>query len=217
MGVTKKMLAEQALRIIQGGSIRDDVEIDIREIMMNIEQERNRLIKQELFQSMQMGEYNINGNFISTYVVSVNEDNNKRMKYSNIPVTPISLPNDMGLFQVSFEKDQLNTFVRMANGSLGLYNNLASSKLLNRIGFVESGLTSSCATGASGVRIYYNQNMSDCSNTVLVKVVATSESIQENEPFPIAPEMQSLIIRSVVELYSVMRNAVADEQNDNVE
>ena len=58
MGVTKKQLAEQALRIIQGGSVRDDAEIDIREIMMNIEQERDKLIKIELFQSISMGEYN---------------------------------------------------------------------------------------------------------------------------------------------------------------
>ena len=42
MGVTKKQLAEQALRIIQGGSVRDDSQLDIREIMMNIEQEKKQ-------------------------------------------------------------------------------------------------------------------------------------------------------------------------------
>ena len=34
MAITKRKLAEQALRIIQGGAIRDDAEIDIREVMM---------------------------------------------------------------------------------------------------------------------------------------------------------------------------------------
>ena len=108
MAVTKKMLAEQVLRIIQGGSIRDDAEIDIREIMLSVEQERDRLIKQELFQSMQMGEYNINGSFISSYKVPVKEEEDTGLFYSEVPVTPISLPNDMGLFQVSFMKDQIN-------------------------------------------------------------------------------------------------------------
>ena len=216
MATTKKMLAEQALRIIQGGSIRDDSQIDIREIMMNIEQERDKLIKQDLFQSMQMGEYNINGTFISTYVVPILTDTQKDMNYSDVPVAPISLPNDMGMFQVSFVQDQFNVFVRMSNGALGLYNGLPSNKLLGRVGyFIESSLNYDCET-ASGTRIYYNNNM-DCAKEVLLKVVATSEDIGENEPFPIAPEMESLIIRSVVELYAIMRNAVSDEQNDNIE
>lgn len=217
MATTKRMLGEQALRIIQGGAVRDDAEIDIREIMMNIEQERDKLIKQDLFQSMQMGEYNINGSFISTYVVSVSNDSVKKMKYSDIPVTPISLPNDMGLFQVSFVEDQYNSFIRMSNGALGLYNGLSSNKLLGRIGyFVESSLNIDCNT-ASGVRVYYNDAMISCKKNVLIKVVATSGDIGEDDPFPIAPEMESLIIRSVVELYSVMRNALSDEQNDNIE
>tara|TARA_R100001594_G_scaffold8109_5_gene21305 strand:- start:20065 stop:20718 length:654 start_codon:yes stop_codon:yes gene_type:complete len=217
MAITKKKLAEQALRIIQGGSVRDDSEIDIREIMMNIEQERDRLIKAELFQSISMGEYNINGAFISTYVSSISDDIEKDMKYSNIPVTPMSLPNDLGMFQVSFEKDQFNTFVRIPNGATGLYNNLNSSRLLGRIGyFVESSLNSTCES-SSGTRVYYTNMPKDCTKSVLLKVVATSENIGEDDPFPIAPEMESQIIRSVVELYSVMRQALADESNDNVE
>ena len=93
---------------------------------MNIEQERDRLIKADLYQSISMGEYNINGSFISTHVSSISFDEEKNMKYSDIPVTPISLPNDLGMFQVSFEKDQFNTFVRIPNGATGLYNNLNS-------------------------------------------------------------------------------------------
>ena len=41
---TKKSIAEQALRIIQGGNISDDVDIDIRELILFIEQERDALI-----------------------------------------------------------------------------------------------------------------------------------------------------------------------------
>ena len=39
---TKKSLAEQALRVIQGGSVSDDADIDIREIMLFIEQEKEK-------------------------------------------------------------------------------------------------------------------------------------------------------------------------------
>ena len=216
MAITKKQLAEQTLRIIQGGSVRDDAEIDIREIMMNIEQERDKLIKVDLFQSISMGEYNVNGSFISTYIADIKNDEEKDLKYSDVPVTPISLPNDIGMFQISYVQDQFNTFVRIPNGAMGLYNGLNSGKLLGRVGyFVESSLNYSNDI-ASGTRVYYN-NIPDCDKDVLLKVVATSGDIGEDEPFPIAPEMESTIIRSVVELYSVMRQALSDESNDNIE
>ena len=209
MAITKKILAEQAFRIIQGGSVRDDADIDIRELMLAVEQERDRLIKVELFQYLQMGDYNINGSFISTYIVPI---------YSDVPVTPISLPHDMGLYQVSHIQDQYNTFVRMHNGALGLYNGLPSANLLGRKGYwVESALNFACDDNASGTRIYYNNNVEHCDKGILLKVVATSGDIKEDEPFPIAPEMESTIVRSVVELYSVMKNALADEQNDNID
>lgn len=218
MAITKKILAEQAFRIIQGGSVRDDADMDIRELMLAVEQERDKLIKMELFQYLQMGDYNINGSFISTYIVPIYTDTVKDLQYSDVPVTPISLPHDMGLYQVSHIQDQHNTFVRMHNGALGLYNGLPSANLLGRKGYwVEAALNFACDDNSSGTRIYYNDNVEHCDKGILLKVVATSGDIKEDEPFPIAPEMESTIVRSVVELYTVMKNALADEQNDNID
>ena len=59
--------------------------------------------------------------------------------------------------------------------------------------------------------------MKNCDKKVLAKIVTVSEDIDPDDIFPITPEMQSMIIRNVVELYSVMRNAISDEQNDNIE
>ena len=47
MAITKRKLAEQALRIIQGGAIRDDSEIDIREII-KVKEYIFRLIVKEI-------------------------------------------------------------------------------------------------------------------------------------------------------------------------
>ena len=219
MIITKRKLAEQALRIIQGGAIRDDSEIDIREVMMNIEQERDKLVRQELFQLLQMGEGYISGSFITSYNVSVETDNIKDMCFSKIPVTPLSLPNDMGIVQVSFIQDQYNPFVRMSTGQLGLYHGMPSEEAFGRIGFfIENSLEFS-QESTQGTKIFYNKGMKkkDCDKEILIKVVAVSEDIEPDDVFPVAPEMQAVIIRNVVELYSVMRNAVADEQNDNIE
>ena len=219
MVITKRKLAEQALRIIQGGAIRDDAEIDIREVMMNIEQERDKLVRQELFQLLQMGENYISGSFVTSYNVSVETDNVKDMYFSKIPVTPLSLPNDMGVVQVSFIQDQYNPFIRMNTGQLGLYHGMPSESALGKVGFfIENSLEFSQET-SQGTKIFYNKGMKkkDCNKEILVKVVTVSEDIAPDDIFPVSPEMQAVIVRNVVELYSVMRNAIADEQNDNIE
>ena len=64
---TKKSLAEQTLRIIQGGNISDDVDIDIREIMLFIEQERDALIKGSIFNFKKIGVHEVIGDFLSSY------------------------------------------------------------------------------------------------------------------------------------------------------
>ena len=44
---TKKKIAEQILRIVQGGNVSDDSSIDIREVMALIDQERDSIIKRD--------------------------------------------------------------------------------------------------------------------------------------------------------------------------
>ena len=221
MAITKRKLAEQALRIIQGGAIRDDAEIDIREVMMNIEQERDKLVRQEIFESLQItgsyGATSVNGSFVTSYIVDVETDNVKDMKFSKLPVTPISLPSDMGVVQASFVQDQYKPFMRLSTGQLGLYSGMPSEAALGRIGFfVENSLQFS-QESSQGTKIFYNKGMKNCKKQVLVKVVTVSEDIAPDDIFPVTPEMQSIIIRNVVELYSIMRNAMSDEQNDNIE
>lgn len=48
MPTTKRILAEQCMRILSGGYVTKDTEFDIREIMLAVEQARDRLVKQEV-------------------------------------------------------------------------------------------------------------------------------------------------------------------------
>ena len=101
MATTKAKLAEQVLRIIQGGSISDDSDIDTREIILHIEQERDRLIKQMILLNFKMGEHEINGNYLSSYQENVFNDTERGKKYVKVPYMPIDLPNDGGFFSLS--------------------------------------------------------------------------------------------------------------------
>lgn len=207
MATTKLQIAEQILRIINAGDVTADSKYDIREIILAVEQERDRLVRLRLFESLQMGEMIVAGDVISSFDnVLIKNDSVKDMLYSDLPGNPLSLPNDYGVWQVSYQKNQKNAFIRMPNGSMGLYNGLLSSNLGGREGyFVE------------GNKIYYNDNVSNCcGHKVLIKMVLNSGSIANDVLFPIPADIQSEVIRNVVQLFVQSKGLPHDEQNDNI-
>tara|TARA_R100001079_G_scaffold111024_1_gene88982 strand:+ start:421 stop:1044 length:624 start_codon:yes stop_codon:yes gene_type:complete len=207
MATTKLQIAEQILRIINAGDVTADSKYDIREIILAVEQERDRLVRLRLFESLQMGEMIVAGDVISSFDnVLIKNDSVKDMLYSDLPGNPLSLPNDYGVWQVSYQKNQKSAFIRMPNGSIGLYNGLLSSNLGGREGyFVE------------GNRIYYNDNVSNCcGHKVLIKMVLNSGSIANDVLFPIPADIQSEVIKNVVQLFVQSKGLPHDEQNDNI-
>ena len=207
MATTKIKISEQILRLLKSGDVTSDNDIDIREIILAVEQERDRLVRLRLFESLQMGEMIVAGDVISSFdSVLIKKDLDKDMLYSNLPGNPLSLPNDYGVWQVSYQSNQKDTFIRMPNGSMGLYNGLTSSSLGGRDGFF-----------VEGNKIYYNDNVSDCcGHTVLIKMVLNSGSIADDIVFPIPADIQTEVIRNVLQLYGSTLQIPHDEQNDNI-
>ena len=208
MATTKKQLAEQIVRILNSGDVTHDNSIDPRELLLAIEQERDRLVRLRLLELLSQGERNIPGDVVSTFdSITIKKDAIKNLLYSSLPGRIMSLPKDMGLLHVSYTKDQYNAFIRMPNGSLSLYNGLLSSMIGGRGGY-----------WLEGDRIYYNNSVDDCcGNTVIIKMIMNSGDVNPNDIFPIPPDMESEVIRSVIQLYSPMKTVPNDEQNDNLE
>ena len=208
MATTKKQLAEQVIRILNSGDVTNDNSIDPRELLLAIEQERDRLVRLRLFESLSQGEGDIPGDVVSTFdSITIKKDVVKNLLYSSLPGRIMSLPRDMGILHVSYTKDQYNAFIRMPNGSLSLYNGLVSSMIGGRGGY-----------WLEGDRIYYNNSVDDCcGNTVIIKMIMNSGDVDPNDIFPIPPDMESEVIRNVIQLYAPMKSAPNDEQNDNLE
>ena len=193
MATTKKSLAEQALRIIQGGDISDDSSIDIREIMLFIEQERDMLMKQTFMEYKKIGEHEITGDFLSTYNLS--SENNQVILYHH----PVNLPNGAGVFSVKSGQD---FYIRMPSSN-GMYNKAISKTPRKGYNLIGDTLT-------------FTPTISDGVNFT-VQLVVSSKSLGETDAFPIPADFESTIIRRAVELYTVMEAAVEDNQNDREE
>lgn len=107
---TRKSIAEQILRIVNGGDVSEDSRIEIRDVMELIDQERDALIAAQINDSMytkgvanSKGELEVLGQFLSTDQFSLIQNNLTGRNGALCAIIPdfISLPKDMGIQRVS--------------------------------------------------------------------------------------------------------------------
>ena len=204
MATTKARLAEQVLRIVQGGYLSDDSDIDSREVILFIEQERDTLVKRMIFESMKIGEFDINGDFISTFDVEVKSDSSLGL-YIDTPHTPIHLPNDAGYHDLTLKTDHSVSFIRKSNNASSLFKGLPSENMLNNPNYYIEGSRAYLKSEPMGVA--YGTLLS-------LKLILSSRDIEDNEPLPIPADAEALIIKSVAQLYKIVDSVQQDDRND---
>ena len=108
MATTRYKIAEQVLRIVGGGDPTENSSIDIREVMLLVDQERDALIKSEIMDwhytkstATAKGELEINGGWLSQATVALSRDASRNGAIcAGLPFSFVSLPNDMGIQKV---------------------------------------------------------------------------------------------------------------------
>jgi len=125
---SRKELGELALRRINSGPLKPEFNIDIREVMYAIDQERDRQVGDYYKRKVLSGDRQIEGSVLQDYTLG--NDMAKRIETNStaytyyiyeMPVKVISLPYDLGVYEVSDEETPLITFDRMPP-SMGLYS-----------------------------------------------------------------------------------------------
>ena len=107
---TRRSIAEQVLRIINGGELNEDSRIELRDVMPLVDQERDTLIKAQIMDSMYTkgtatakNELEVLGQFLSSKVLSVIKSNTQERRgllFAQLPDI-ISLPKDMAVQRVA--------------------------------------------------------------------------------------------------------------------
>ena len=64
-------------------------------------------------------------------------------------------------------------------------------------------------------KIYFSDN--NPPQQVLLAMIAASASIGDNETYPLSPGDESVIIKSVLDLYNLMNTVKQDFTNDNID
>ena len=208
MSLTSKYkLAEQARRIILGGHPTPDSGAKMQELMLYVSQAFSSIVSRIFFVGKNEGESYVNGNFIYPFEdIKVEKDPVQDKFFSELPATTVTLPYDIGIFQISLEKDQGRVFVPVANGFSGLTEGLEVGLLEGRIAYyLEKN------------RVYYD-NMEEINKVdkVLMKLVAPLGSVEDEDEINVNDDVQKEIVEMTVGLYRNQEATPHDEQNDDV-
>lgn len=204
MATTVFKLAEECGRIIYGGNIPVAGKVDIEELKISVCQVVNSLLKTEYFQiNNKMGEAIPNGTVLGLYE-SIAVTKWKNVSQCTLPVKPIKLPRNMGVFSIFDPENPSFEFIPLQMGQWGL---LQSQPMINDI-------LGQCGYENFGMQVVFTKDISsdDPNNPTLVNMrlaILDISQYGDYDPLPILPEMEFTVKQQVCALYGA--ELVADK------
>ena len=206
---TKAKLAEQILRLYKGGEISSDNSLSLAEVKLLVGQTLNRLLKIERLQTQtQLGQEFPEHTSVATYTtLTVSQDYATGEYYTTLPVYPISLPNNMGIWHISLLDDVDTPFIPIPSSSMGLLKNLPTGAMQGMTGYE-----------VNGNRITFKTDYLFSSNEKLLMrlLVVDVDSLTDYNPLPIPPDMEDVVIKEVLTLLGAMQvqEDIVPDSND---
>jgi len=187
-------LAEEINRMLNGGKIPVASNTSIAELKIAICQVANSLLKVDYFQvNAKWGEMIPNGSVIG-YYPNVPVEQWKNKSRAQLPIKPIKLPRDMGVFSVFPSGEPDKEFIPLQMGEWGL---LKSQPLVNDL-LGQTGRTT------YGEWVEFTRDITVPGQNVTVDmrlVILDFSQYGDYDPLPILPETEWQIKQEVVKLY----------------
>lgn len=205
--ITKRKIAARVLTQKAGGQVSSLRKIDPREVYEHIETVRNLMMEKSIRESG-----HLDGEFVSTFrKIPVLHDTELNEKYSILPTRLISFSDFDGIRQVSAMKKQSTAFVKLENGSDGVYSGLEAYLLHGNAGYY----TERTKTGNdTSIRIVYRHLPSDY-DKVLIKMVASVYDFDEDEALPIPAAHEEELFQLVNQAFNEQEKTPIDTKEDN--
>ena len=203
-------ITEQIYRIYSGGNPSDDSEITKREIKSLVSQSINKLLKSEyLGVNRKDGDYFPPHSMISTYSVGSISTYETVKARAKLPVVPISLPRDMGVWSVSTSGDADQQYIPLQSGQ---YTLLSSQDVLqhldNQVGYY-----------VDGQYLIFTKDITQSPYSVstlkvrLLTIDATT--LDDYDIVQIAADMEDAIVKDVLQFLGVVPKVVDKVSDSN--
>jgi hypothetical protein len=211
MATTKYKLAEQCVRILNGGEIPVATKVKINEAKIAVEQVLNKLLKMEYLNlNIPTAELIPNGASVATYEGITVTQYGTRSK-STLPAMPLKLPRGIGVYQIFDPANMDCPFIPLEMGQFGL---LSSQPLINN-------LLGQVGYEWYGTEIIYTTDLTQPSpiEVTIRLVVLDIGQYSDYDILPVPADMEWEIVQEVVKLYSaepVGDKLVDPNNNDQV-
>ena len=191
---TKRRIAEQILRIAQGGDPAGASNMKLPEVMLLVEQSLNELLKIERFKNIAEGDRYPVDLMIATYdnvAVTTYKDTSK----CTLPAIPIALSRGRGVWQISKTDSPSEPFIPIQPGQWALIKN---QRILGEL----SGIIGYEVNGKEAI---FTQNLPGQGiDEVMIKLLVVDFSqLSETDLLPIPADMELQVIKNVLELLGV--------------
>jgi len=189
--ITKQRIADECLRIINGGNAGANSKVWIEEVMISVAQVANALLKIDYIQNnLPMAEMIPNGSVLGLYEnILVTSISGRAV--CTLPIKPMKLPRNIGVFSIFDEECE---YIPLEMGHANL---LGSQPLLSTL------LTA--AYEVFGDRVVFRSDITlgnDTPKYVSARLMIMDfNQYSEYDPLPLIPELEFEIKKQVVALY----------------
>jgi hypothetical protein len=202
---TKSQLIERVRRILSGGYPSNRDRVKDAEIEKQLESAINRLLKVEMFNMT----YNVDGMTIPDGVMLGTYENIQLTQGLNdtcsalLPVTPMYLPEKMGVFSVYPSSYPEAEFIPIPSGQYYILQQIKEiNSLLGRVPYVWDGRKLTIYRNLIGDGLY----------TIDVKLaVADLSTLGPNDPLPLSPELEEQAIQACAQIFLAEPRTIRDE------
>ena len=203
---TKSTLSEQVQRIYArflDKNNSSDV-IDIREVMLLVNQSINKILKLEVAESFKAGLVDVPKCSLIQYTASVTADAPNNRSFITLPVIPLTLPLDMGIWSISASNAAMTPYIPIPSQDVLVFQGANLSYLEGQTGYY-----------VQGKKVFFTKDLTLAGNgsisSVIINILASDFSqFADNDMLPISPEVESAVITEVLNIISGGRVSQAE-------
>ncbi len=203
---TKSTLSEQCQRIYARFLDKDNSSdvIDIREVMLLVSQAINKILKLEVAESFKAGLVDIPKCSLIQYTASVTADAPNNRSFITLPVIPLTLPLDMGIWNIAASNAAMTPYIPIPSQDVLVFQGANLSYLEGQVGYY-----------VQGKKVFFTKDITLAGNgsisSVIINILASDFSqFADNDMLPISPEVESSVITEVLNIISGGRVSQAE-------
>lgn len=211
---TKNRIAEQVSRIYARFVDKENVSdiLDLREVRFLVEQSINKVLKIQTSEYFKAGSYEIpRSALITKSCAVVSESPGLNRAYVLLPVIPLNLPLDMGIWAITAPSLPFAPYIPLPAQDVIVFQGTNVSYLENQIGYY-----------LQGKKVYFTKDITLTANGTVTSVdvqllVMDFREFADDEMLPISPEVEADVINDVIITLSNGKVAQAELQSEKLQ